>query len=99
MHFERRNDLHSDLTTRADYVQAAFAAAEQLGAKIFEIKIATPFNPNMIASQGGGDTVSLPPGAIQAIHSADLVLVFHVASGRVLPGWSKRARKGHAFCS
>jgi 2,5-dihydroxypyridine 5,6-dioxygenase len=73
--------LVTDLTTRQDYVQAAFWAAQELGARIFEIKIATPFHPNMIASQGGGDTISSLPGALQAVHSADLVLVFHTALG------------------
>jgi 2,5-dihydroxypyridine 5,6-dioxygenase len=82
--------LVTDLTTRLDYVQAAFAAADSIGAKIFELKIAAPFNPNMIASQGGGDTISALPGAIQAIHSADLVLVFHVALGSQ---WMQDARK------
>jgi 2,5-dihydroxypyridine 5,6-dioxygenase len=82
--------LITDLTTRSDYVQAAFAAADALGAKIFEVKISKPFNPNMIASQGGGDTISSLPGAIQAVQSADLVLVFHVALGSP---WMQDARK------
>jgi len=87
--------LVTDLSTRSDYVQAAFAAARDIGARIFELKIATPFNPNMIASQGGGDTISALPGAIQAIHSADLVLVFHVALGSP---WIQEARsKGTRF--
>lgn len=87
--------LITDLTTRSDYVEAAFAAARAIGARIFEIKIAEPFNPNMIASQGGGDTLSSLPGAVEAIHSADLVLVFHVALGSP---WMQQARaKGVRF--
>ncbi|MDH7796798.1 MULTISPECIES: hypothetical protein [unclassified Beijerinckia] len=87
--------LVTDLTTRQDYIQAAFAAADDLGVRIFEIKISTPFHPNMIASQGGGDTISALPGAIQAIYSADLVLVFHVALGS--PWMQQARRKGTRF--
>lgn len=82
--------LVTDLTTRPEYVFAAFAAAKELGARIFEVKIAEPFNPNMIASQGGGDTISSLPGAIHAVQSADLVLTFHVALGSP---WMQEARK------
>lgn len=82
--------LVTDLNTRIDYVQAAFAAANELGARIFEIKISTPFHPVMIASQGGGDTLSSLPGAINAINSADLVLVFHTALGSP---WLQEGRK------
>ena len=35
--------LVTDLNTRQDYVAAAFAAADDLGARIFEIKISKPF--------------------------------------------------------
>lgn len=82
--------LVTDLTTRQDYIQAAFWAAQDLGARIFEIKIATPFHPNMIASQGGGDTLSSLPGALEAIYSADLVIVFHTALGSP---WVQEGRK------
>lgn len=82
--------LVTDLGTRPDYVQAAFAAANDLGARIFEIKISTPFHPVMIASQGGGDTLSALPGALQAINAADLVLVFHTALGSP---WLQEARR------
>ena len=82
--------LVTDLNTRPDYVAAAFAAADDLGARIFEIKISKPFHPVMIASQGGGDTLSSLPGAIHAINSADLVLVFHTALGSP---WLQEGRK------
>jgi len=82
--------LITDMNTRTDYVQASYAAADALGVKIFEVRIGTPFNPNMIASEGGGDTLSSLPGAIQAIESADLCLVFHVSLGAP---WMQAARK------
>ncbi len=82
--------LITDMNTRQDYVQAAFAAADAIGAKIFEIRIGTPFNPTMIASEGGGDMLQSLPGAVQAVHSADLVLVFHVSLGSP---WMQEARK------
>ena len=82
--------LITDLKTSHDYVYAAFAAAEQLGAMIYEIKISSPFNNNMIASQGGGDTISALPEVISAVESADLVLVFHVALGS---NWLQNGRK------
>lgn len=87
--------LVTDLTTRQDHIQAAFWAAQELGARVFEIKIATPFHPNMIASQDGGDTLSSSPGALQAIYSADLVLVLHVALGS--PWLHEGRRKGGRF--
>lgn len=82
--------LMTDLSTRTDYVEAAFAAANQLGAHICELKISTPFNPTMIASQDGGDTLSHMPGAIETVHAADLVLVFHVSLGA---SWMQEARR------
>lgn len=82
--------LITDLKTSHDYVSAAFAAAEQLGASIYEIKISRPFNNNMIASQGGGDTIAGLPEVIAAVEAADLVLVFHVALGS---DWLQNARK------
>jgi 2,5-dihydroxypyridine 5,6-dioxygenase len=80
----------TDLTTRQDYVQAAFAAGQDLGAKIFELRIPTPFAAGMIASYGGGDTLLNLPSAIQAIEAADLVLVFHISLGST---WMQQARK------
>jgi 2,5-dihydroxypyridine 5,6-dioxygenase len=82
--------LVTDLKTRQDYVQAAFAAAEDLGAKIFEIKIGTPFAAGLIASHGGGDTLLNLPSALQAIDAANLVIVFHISLGSA---WMQRARK------
>ncbi len=82
--------LVTDLTTRLDYIQAAFAAAADLGIKVYELKIATPFVAGQIASQGGGDALLSLPGAIEAIESAELVLVFHISLGSA---WMQRARK------
>jgi 2,5-dihydroxypyridine 5,6-dioxygenase len=82
--------LVTDLATRQDYVQAAFAAAEDLGAKVFEVKISTPFDRSMIASQGGAHTIENLPPVVNAVENADLVLVFHVALGAE---WLQRGRR------
>ena len=82
--------LITDHKTHRDYVDAAFAAAEELRASIFEVRIAAPFNSNMIASQGGGDVLSSLPEVVNAVEAADLVLVFHVALGS---HWLQNGRK------
>lgn len=82
--------LVTDLNTRLDFIQAAFAAAQRLQAHIFELKVPSPFHHAMIASQGGGGTLAAMPSAVEAIHSADLVLVFHTALGSA---WLQEGRK------
>ncbi|MFM0673359.1 hypothetical protein [Paraburkholderia sediminicola] len=82
--------LITDLKTSRNYVDASFAAAEELGASIYEVRIAEPFNSHMIASQGGGDTISALPEIVAAVEAADLVLVFHVALGS---HWLQNGRK------
>ncbi len=82
--------LLTDLKTRADYVHAAFAAAEDLGAKVFEVKISAPFAMGMIASFGGAGTIESLQTITNAVESSDLVVVFHISLGAP---WMQRARK------
>lgn len=64
----------SDLGTRRDYIQAAFAAAAELGVDIYEMCV------NAIP---GWTTVGVPTigkckGTLEALLAADMILIFHV---------------------
>ena len=62
----------SDLTTRREYVGAAFAAAEDLGADVYEMCV------NSVPSwtKVGVATVGQCKGTLEAVKSADLIVVF-----------------------
>ena len=64
----------SDLATRREYVEAAFAAAEALGGDIYEICV------NSIPSwtKVGVPTIGKCKGTLDAVKAADLVVIFHV---------------------
>ena len=64
----------SDLGTRRDYIAAAFAAADDLGADIYEMCV------NSIPSwtKVGVPTVGRCKGTLEAAKSADMVVVYHV---------------------
>ena len=64
----------SDLGTRKEYVEAAFAAAKSFKADIYEMKV------NAIPSwtSVGAETVGSCKGAIEALKAADLILAMHV---------------------
>ena len=64
----------SDLGTRKEYVEAAFAAANTFGANIYEMKV------NAIPSwtSVGAETVGACKGGVEALKAADLVLAMHV---------------------
>lgn len=66
--------LVTDLQTRRAYVQAAFAAADELGADIYEMCV------NSIPSwtRVGVATVGKCKGTLEAAKAADLIVVFHV---------------------
>lgn len=66
--------LVSDLTTRRDYIAAAFAAADALGADIYELCV------NSIPSwtKVGVPTIGQCKGTLAAVKAADMVVVFHV---------------------
>lgn len=64
----------SDLGTRPDYIQAAFAAAEDLQIDIYEMKV------NMIPgwTKVGVPTIGQCKGTLEALCAVDMVLIFHV---------------------
>ena len=64
----------SDLGTRREYVQAAFAAAEELGVDIYEMCV------NAIPgwTSVGVATIGKCKGTLEALSAADMILIFHV---------------------
>lgn len=66
--------LVGDLGTRPEYIQAAFAAADELGADIYEMRV------NSIPSwtKVGVPTVGKAKGTLDAVMKADLIVIFHV---------------------
>jgi 2,5-dihydroxypyridine 5,6-dioxygenase len=79
--------LVTDLGTRREYVQAAFAAADELGADIYELCV------NSIPSwtKVGVPTVGKCKGTLQAVAAADLVVIFHVP---LFTKWLKQVMDG-----
>ena len=64
----------SDLGTRREYIEAAFAAADELGADIYEMCV------NAIPgwTKVGVPTIGKCKGTLEAILACDMVLIFHV---------------------
>ena len=64
----------SDLGTRREYIQAAFAAADELGADIYEMCV------NAIPgwTRVGVATIGKCKGTLEALSVADMILIFHV---------------------
>ena len=64
----------SDLGTRREYIQAAFAAADELGIDIYEMCV------NAIPgwTKVGVPTIGKCKGTLEALLAADMVLIFHV---------------------
>ena len=64
----------SDLSTRREYIEAAFAAADDLGADVYEMCV------NNIPSwtKVGVATVGQCKGTLEAAMAADLIVIFHV---------------------
>jgi 2,5-dihydroxypyridine 5,6-dioxygenase len=64
----------SDLGTRREYVQSAFAAAEELGADIYELCV----NSLPGWTRVGVPTIGQCQGTLEAVCAADMVVIFHV---------------------
>lgn len=66
--------LVTDLSTRREYVEAAFAAAEGLGADVYEMCV------NSIPSwtKVGVPTIGKCKGTLEALAASDIVVIFHV---------------------
>ena len=79
----------SDLGTRREYIQSAFAAAEDLGADVYEMCV------NSIPSwtKVGVPTVGQCKGTLDALKQADLIVVFHVP---LFARWLKDVRDAGA---
>jgi 2,5-dihydroxypyridine 5,6-dioxygenase len=77
----------SDLGTRREYVQAAFAAADELGADVYELCV------NSIPSwtKVGVPTIGKCKGTLEAVSAADMVVIFHVP---LFTRWLKQVMDG-----
>ena len=77
----------SDLGTRREYVQAAFAAADDLGADVYELCV------NSIPSwtKVGVPTIGKCKGTLEAVSAADLLVIFHVP---LFTKWLKQVTGG-----
>src|SRR4029079_11512234 len=64
----------SDLGTRREYVQSAFAAAEELGADIYELCV----NSLPGWTKVGVPTIGQCKGTLEAVSKADMIVIFHV---------------------
>jgi len=64
----------SDLGTRREYIEAAFAAAEEMGFDIYEMCV------NAIPgwTSVGVATIGKCKGTLEALSAADMILIFHV---------------------
>jgi 2,5-dihydroxypyridine 5,6-dioxygenase len=76
----------SDLATRREYIEAAFAAADALGADIYEMCV------NLIPgwTKVGVPTIGRCKGTLEALKQVDLVVIFHVP---LFASWLKEVRK------
>src|SRR5829696_9211982 len=77
----------SDLATRREYIQAAFAAADDLGADIYELCV----NSLPSWTKVGVPTIGQCKGTLEAVRAADMVVVFHVP---LFTKWLKQVMDG-----
>jgi 2,5-dihydroxypyridine 5,6-dioxygenase len=79
--------LVSDLTTRREYIQAAFAAADELGADVYEMCV------NAVPSwtKVGVATIGKCKGTLAAVKAADIIVIFHVP---LFTKWLKEVMDG-----
>jgi 2,5-dihydroxypyridine 5,6-dioxygenase len=77
--------LLSDLGARRDYVSAAFAAAEDLGADIYEMCV----NAMPSWTKVGVETVGRCKGTLDAVKAADMLVCLHIP---LFTRWLKEAR-------
>src|SRR5215212_7681313 len=79
--------LVSDLSTRREFIQAAFAAADDLGADIYELCV----NSLPSWTKAGVPTLGQCNGTLEAVAAADLVVIFHVP---LFTKWLKQVTDG-----
>src|SRR5690348_15934528 len=75
----------TDLNSRRDYVAAAFAAADELGADIYEMCV----NSTPSWTKVGVPTVGKCKGTLDAVKQADLLVCLHIP---LFTKWLKEAR-------
>jgi 2,5-dihydroxypyridine 5,6-dioxygenase len=75
----------SDLGTRREYVQSAFAAADELGADIYEMCV----NSMPSWTKVGVPTIGKCKGTLEAAMQADMIVIFHVP---LFSKWLKEVR-------
>ena len=77
--------LLSDLGARREYVSAAFAAAEDMGANIYEMCV----NATPSWTKVGVETVGACKGTVEALTAADIVVCLHIP---LFTKWLKAVR-------
>ena len=77
--------LLSDLNARRDYVSAAFAAADDLGADIYEMCV----NAMPSWHKVGVETIGRAKGTLDAVKAADMLVCLHIP---LFTRWLKEAR-------
>lgn len=75
----------TDLATRREYIQAAFAAAEDAGADVYELCV------NMVPgwTKVGVPTIGKCKGTLEALRSANMIVIFHVP---LFSSWLREVR-------
>ena len=64
----------SDLGTRPEYIQASFAAAEEMGFDIYDMRVNTIPGWTKV----GVPTIGQCKGTLEALMAADMILIFHI---------------------
>src|SRR5215470_4409149 len=77
--------LLSDLQSRADYVQAAFAACAELGADAYEMRVNS--SPSWV--KVGVETIGACKGTLEALKAADFLVCLHIP---LFTRWMKDVR-------
>jgi 2,5-dihydroxypyridine 5,6-dioxygenase len=75
----------SDLGSRVQYTEAAFAAARELGANIYEMRVAE--SPRW--THVGVPTVGAAKGSVAALKAADMIVALHVP---IFSQWQREVR-------
>lgn len=78
--------LVTNLSVDRKHIEAAFAAASEIGCGIYEICVNSHFSSTHL----GGEHVQYTKGSMQAIEDADLVIAYHVTLGT---DWMARGRE------
>ncbi len=81
--------LLSDLNARRDYVRAAFAAAGELGAHVYELCV----NATPSWTKVGVETIGACKGTLEAFCAADLLVCLHIP---LFTRWMKTVRDAGA---